>query len=404
MNKCFCHITIDNESYEVKDAKAREEIENIKRGIDNINFSNYDIVVAKDGTGDYTSLMDAVTNAIDGQIILVKKGTYDNEVVNAIGKKLTIIGEEKETTIIQNSYDDYERQPLTICKGEVKNLTIKQIGSESLTNIKSYAVHIDNDEITNNTLKFENCYFYSLTHASVGVGLRPNCELTFKDCMFRSDHNLTPQNEHRGALFIHSSNTESLVGDNQNLILDNCKLSTLYGSVLHFESCLGSDNIANIICYNTNIYSDELGVGDGLITQELNANANTFNVLLSNKNGGNNYELLNASKYMYGIGYKNIVGKFSNNTVEKAIKRVCFETPVTANVVGNLSVNDVFNLDRIISLSGILKTSDSSFNLGHNGDNAGQNINVWINNNTNEICWYSYIAGNLTVIIDYIED
>lgn len=267
--------------------------------IENINL-NYNILVDINGNGDYTSLSTAVSNANNNDIIYIKKGTYNNEIVNCGNKFLTIIGEDRDNTIIQNSYDDYTKQPLTISKGLIKNLSFKQNGSDVTTSIKSYAVHIDSDNSYNSKLLFENCYFYSLTHASVGIGLRPNFTLEFNNCTFRSDHNLTPQNEHRGALFVHNSNNPNMIGNNQLLILNNCKLSTQYGSVIHLEHCYNlSNNKAELICYNSDIFSDQLEAGNGLITQEKNETAANYSIVLSNKNGGNNYETLNNSKYIF---------------------------------------------------------------------------------------------------------
>lgn len=41
MSKCFCHLTINGESYEVKDAKARESIQQLQNDFE--NFSPGDI-------------------------------------------------------------------------------------------------------------------------------------------------------------------------------------------------------------------------------------------------------------------------------------------------------------------------------------------------------------------------
>ena len=366
-------------------------------------FEDYDIIVDINGNGDYTSLATAVTNANDGDIIYVKKGTYNNEIVNCIGKNLTIVGEDKNTTIIQNGYDDYYREPLTIAKGKVKNLTIKQIGTDPDTSIKSYAVHIDNNESKDSELIFDNCYFYSLTHASVGIGLRPNFNLVFNDCTFRSDHNLTPQNEHRGALFVHNANSVDYLGFNQNLTLNNCKLSTLYGSVIHFEHCYNkANNQANVFVYNTDIYSDELGVKKGLITQENNATSSDNSIVLSNRNGGNNYATLNNSLYTTGVGYTNVVGKFENNEIQNEIKRLVININVTAGQLGSLDLTD-YSVTKFIAISGILTVNDGGvFPLSHNGDNAGNNISCWGNNTDKTLAYYSYLAGTMTVYIDYI--
>lgn len=364
---------------------------------------DYDIIVDINGSGDYTSLTDAVNNATSGNKIFVKKGTYNNEIVNAIGKNLTIVGEDKNNTIIQNNYDDYYKQPLTIAKGKVKNLSIRQYGSDPNTSIKSYAVHIDNNESKDNELIFDNCYFYSLTHASVGIGLRPNFNLVFNNCTFRSDHQFTPQNEHRGALFVHNANDVNYLGFNQNLTLNNCKLSTLYGSVIHFEHCYNlSNNKANVFVYNTDIYSDELGVKKGLITQENNSTSTDNSIVLSNRNGGNNYATLNNSLYTTGVGYTNVIGKYENNEIQNEIKRLVINIPVSAGQLSNLNLTD-YGVTKFTSISGILTISDGGvFPLSHNGDNAGNNISCWGNNNTKTLSYYSYLAGTMTVYVEYI--
>lgn len=365
-------------------------------------IGQYDIIVAKDGSGDYSTLTEAVNNANNGQSIFVKNGIYNDEVVNCVGKYLILVGESKENTIIQNNYDDYSRAPLIIGKGIVKNLSFKQIGKSETTEIKSYAVHIDNPDLFNNELHFTNCYFYSLTHASVGVGLYNNCQLIFTSCEFRSDHFKTPQNEHRGALFIHSSNNIEYAGNNQICTIDNCKLSTKYGSVIHFESCLDLSNMATFIAYNSDIYSDELGIQSGLITQELNASASEFNIILSNKNGGNNYPTLNASKYQQGVGYVNVIGKFNGNNIENEMKR--FITNININAGQLLALPDIpYDIKEICSITGGLKADDGTFfPLSHNGDNVGNNITVWINPTTKNLSCYSYLKGTITAIIDYV--
>ncbi|WP_281310123.1 pectinesterase family protein [Flavobacterium flavigenum] len=69
----------------------------------------YDIVVAKDGTGNYTSLQAAInavpSNSTKETKIYVKRGLYNQEklIVPANKTKITLIGESREQTII--SYD-----------------------------------------------------------------------------------------------------------------------------------------------------------------------------------------------------------------------------------------------------------------------------------------------------------
>jgi pectinesterase len=72
--------------------------------------NSYEITVSKDGSGDYTSIQEAINNAKafpDEHItIFVKNGTYNEKVkIHEWNPNLSIIGESKENTII--TYDDY---------------------------------------------------------------------------------------------------------------------------------------------------------------------------------------------------------------------------------------------------------------------------------------------------------
>ena len=63
------------------------------------------ITVAKDGTGDYTSIQDAVDSVKSvPETIFIKKGTY-KERVDIRLNDITLIGESKDETII--TYDLY---------------------------------------------------------------------------------------------------------------------------------------------------------------------------------------------------------------------------------------------------------------------------------------------------------
>ncbi len=73
----------------------------------------YDIVVAKDGSGDYTSIQAAIEASksfpYDRITIFIKKGIYHEKVfVPACNTKISLIGEDKDSTII--SYDDYFKE------------------------------------------------------------------------------------------------------------------------------------------------------------------------------------------------------------------------------------------------------------------------------------------------------
>jgi len=64
-------------------------------------FSNKIIYVDYDGNADFTSIQDAIDNASKGDIIYVFNGTYFENIF--INKTISLIGEDKNTTIIDAS-------------------------------------------------------------------------------------------------------------------------------------------------------------------------------------------------------------------------------------------------------------------------------------------------------------
>jgi pectinesterase len=109
------------------------------------DLKNYiDIVVALDGTGNYTSLKDAISAVPDNKtsrtIIFLKKGRYFEKIYIPSSKKnLVIIGEDVDSTVI--SYDDYS--------GKVVNGT-------TLNTFNSETFRVDADDFWAINLTFEN--------------------------------------------------------------------------------------------------------------------------------------------------------------------------------------------------------------------------------------------------------
>ncbi len=100
----------------------------------------YYIVVAKDGSGDFTSVQAAINAAPDVAqkrvTIYIKNGVYKEKVVVPSWKtKITLIGECKDSTII--TYDDYHG------KGDINTFT-------------SYTVLVQGNDFTAENLTFEN--------------------------------------------------------------------------------------------------------------------------------------------------------------------------------------------------------------------------------------------------------
>jgi len=69
---------------------------------------NYDntLYVGGDGPGNYSNIQDAIDDASNGDTIFVFKGIYHENVV--VDKQLKIMGENKDDTVIDGGYGDYD--------------------------------------------------------------------------------------------------------------------------------------------------------------------------------------------------------------------------------------------------------------------------------------------------------
>ena len=175
------------------------------------------ITVKKDGTGDFTTIGDAIGNAGENDIIFVYPGIYE-ESVHAYNKRVHIVGTDRAKCILSYSGLDYSNPPLEMAKGNVRNLTIKATNSGTEGTYHAYCVHIDNDNEANEALSFENVDFINEVHQAVGIGLRANFTLTFDNCRFKA--------EDQAGLYCHDWETSDTIADKtgQKLIVRNCSI------------------------------------------------------------------------------------------------------------------------------------------------------------------------------------
>ncbi|WP_255510435.1 pectate lyase [Flavobacterium sp. GSA192] len=97
-------------AYDKWKKKLSTELNSIKKKVAKAPKDEYNIVVAQDGSGDYTSIQDAIYNSpsfpYKRVLITVKNGVYYEKVrIPEWNTKISLIGESKEKTII--TYDDY---------------------------------------------------------------------------------------------------------------------------------------------------------------------------------------------------------------------------------------------------------------------------------------------------------
>jgi nitrous oxidase accessory protein len=98
---------------------------------------------------DYASIQEAVDNAVDGDFVLIKRGTYNGSVV--INKQIMLIGEDKtETTIIG---DWSLNGTVVLVKHDdvvVKNFTLEAVQNFGLPNRRGvHLLHVEGCQVSN---------------------------------------------------------------------------------------------------------------------------------------------------------------------------------------------------------------------------------------------------------------
>ena len=207
-----------------------------------------EIIVAKDGSGDYTTISSAAAAAPNGSIIRIKPGIYTNEIINAsYSKTLYFIGEDRTKTIVKNSEADYEKAVFLMGSGCIKNLTIIEEYKEGVvpSELQAYAVHVESATLYNSSLLIQDCDIISDYGNAIGMGMRGNCDVDFDNCKFIGNNN------NYGAAYIHDSEETAYIGE-QNVHFLNCTIySPNYQHALVLQSQERDGSTINIEMQNT---------------------------------------------------------------------------------------------------------------------------------------------------------
>lgn len=264
---------------------------------------NKDVVVDKNGFMTYAHITDAIKivtyGFLSNQVIYVKPGEY-NETIKAWNiKNLKIYGEDPNTCIIYNDNGNYSNPPIEIAGGIIKNVTI-ECRRTTNTNItdewSSYAMHIESNLLANNSLICENVIFKSAFNYCVGLGLRLNANVIFKNCKFINncsiDTNINPTPG--GAIYFHDSNIAQYYGE-ANLVVDNC-----YAEIENFEYgiwaySIHEQNTTNLTFIDNSIWCKSNETQNVIVTTHAVGTGwlNLVNMNLTFPSHGNNINSMN---------------------------------------------------------------------------------------------------------------
>ena len=135
-----------------------------------------DIIVDANGDGNYTSIREAVENAEEGDVILVKSGTYTENV--RIDTTLKIIGEDKENTIVNFKESGYYYIFFVNTDGcTIENLTIINTNTNASKEIYGINLNSDNNIVTNNIVQKCRWGIYVKDSRKNNQILNNNCDL-----------------------------------------------------------------------------------------------------------------------------------------------------------------------------------------------------------------------------------
>lgn len=293
---------LNEEQFEKGTSSSSYESYNLYLKSSHLEHKN--VVIVDKQNGDYNTI-NAAVQANNGETIIVMPGDYYENVRAWVNKPINIVGVDKNKCILRHGCGQYENPPLEIAAGYVKNMTIYADSTNPLvdpndTNGKSYAVHVESDYSANRELTFENCILKSNWHAAIGIGLRPNFKLTLKNCDLYSNYEKTyvgslHENASLGTLFFHPSAGYS--SENQNLVLDNCRLYSINDIVLCDYDVGVSPYKATITAINTMLWSETKGKQESVIWHRVAASGEAWggsHIFLDGKSYGNNVEGLNS--------------------------------------------------------------------------------------------------------------
>ena len=259
-----------------------------------ISQKSSNVIKVSKENGDYNSLSLAIDNSKDGDVIIVYPAIYDNEKIVNRDKDISIIGIDKTKCIIQNSFDVYGEDPITMTQGYIANLTIKALASDEYIYqdgvSECYCMHIDTSG-DNSNLLVENCDFYSWHWACVGIGLHQDQKIKFKGCeMYNMQDDVS--NRRYAALF-HQRNGNNV--DGQELIFENCIMKSKAGKTLNYQK-VGNNSNMKLTMYKNILFDEVNGIDclNGFTRSGENLDV-SGSLKLSNDSFGNNVTTLNAN-------------------------------------------------------------------------------------------------------------
>ena len=215
----------------------------------NTTSSGTTFYVDDDGTADYTKIQDAIDNATNGDTVFVYNGTYYENVAIDI-ENISLIGENKETTIIDGGGED-DVVHISADNTVVKEFTIQNVGDMSDSGIVIRS---------SNNLIIDNIIFNNSNGIFIGDSGKNN----------NISYNIISSNENAGIVistddnditnnYIHSNKIGLALYSNDNNYITKNKICNNFEG-LKFKTASGESSFICYTIYKNDISNNTYGI------------------------------------------------------------------------------------------------------------------------------------------------
>ena len=295
------------------------------------------LYVGGTGPNNYTKIQDAINAASDGDTIFVYSGVYYENV--AINKRITLIGEDRDTTII-NGGGNGKSVNITLNHAIISGFTISGGGIQiyhtnhvSILNCSfsynSNGIYLDSS-LNNNIY---NCNIYN--NSNDGIYAYYSNSNSIYDCNVSNNGNAGIRLRYSYNNSIYNCN----ISNNGNgIVLESSYNNSIYNCNISNHSYgiwLGS-YFSSSCSYNNSIYNCDISNnGNGIVLNYPSNNNSIYNCNISNNWGDS----------IHGSSYNNFIymNNFMNNNVYSGSNVFHSPLPITYTYNGNTYTNYLGN-------------------------------------------------------------
>ena len=284
---CFCYNVVLSSDTDIA----------YENNVLEISGSKAQITVAQDGTGDVTTINDALAYLTPTRnIIYVKNGTYEEEVdLHLSTYPVWLIGEDRDLTILKSGLAAYATPPLYHNNGGIKNMTVMAYddGVHSVESGGCYAIHCDASRPSAREFIVDNCHLVSYWSGAIGIGLAENYKVEIRNSRLEG---LTSLPVNSGALIVHNQDNVNKAG--QEFVLENCTLYSSHNTkAIAVHDLEGASGSMDIKLVNNSFFNEASGNGNDAVflytKNEGTAWQNTACVTLNGLSYGNSAPMFN---------------------------------------------------------------------------------------------------------------